>query len=121
MVDGLSSTEFFCPGSTIAAEFDNTDPLAYGMPDDGLVLYFRSPAFEVEPGRFNEDYKTVVRYKDKDILKSGWLIGEKNIAKKSAMLKAKYGEGEVVLIGFRTQHRNQTDGTFKFLFNTIIK
>jgi hypothetical protein len=37
------------------------------------------------------------------------------------MLSAKYGEGEVVLIGFRAQHRNQMDGTFKFLFNTIIR
>ena len=121
VTDGLTSTEFYCPGSTIKAEFDNNHPLAYGMPDDGLVLFRSSPVFEVVPGRFNDDYKTVVRYKEKDLLKSGWLMGEKNIAKKSAMLTVKYGEGEVVLFGFRVQHRNQMDGTFKLLFNTIIK
>jgi len=121
VAEGLSYNELFCPGSTLKASFENTHPLAYGMPDEGLVLYRNSPVFEVIPGRFNEDYKTVVRYKDKDILKSGWLIGEKKIAKKSAMLTAKYGDGEVVIIGFRTQHRNQTDGTFKLLFNAIIK
>ena len=121
VTEGLVSTKFYCPGSTLKAEFDNTHPLGYGMPEDGLVLHHSSPVFEVEPGRFNENYKTVVRYSDKNLLKSGWLIGEKNIAKKSAMLTAKYGKGEVVLIGFRTQHRNQMDGTFKFLFNTIIR
>ena len=121
VIEGLSTTEFYCPGSTLKAEFDNTHPLGYGMLDAGLVLFHSSPVFEVEPGRFNENYKTIVRYSDKNLLKSGWLIGEKNIAKKSAMLSAKYGEGEIVLIGFRTQHRNQMDGTFKFLFNTIIR
>ncbi|MBT4402100.1 MAG: peptidase M14 family protein [Bacteroidetes bacterium] len=120
LTDDLESKKFFCPGSTIKVNFDNTDPLAYGMPDEGLVLFRSSPTFAVSPSRKNTDYKTIVRYKEKDLLKSGWLIGEKNIAKKSAMLSVKYGDGRIVLIGFRTQHRNQTDGTFKLLFNTIM-
>lgn len=118
---GYSYNELFCPGSTLKVDVYNTHPLAYGMPQEALALYRFSPVFEVVPGRFNEDYTTVVRYKEKDLLQSGWLIGEDKIAKKSAMLTAKYGEGEVVVIGFRTQHRNQTDGTFKLLFNAIIK
>ncbi|MCG6187553.1 M14 family metallopeptidase [Maribellus maritimus] len=121
VTNGLKSIEWFCPGSTLKVDFDNTQPLAYGMPDEGVVLNFSSPAFEVVPGRHNDDYTTIVRYKDKSLLKSGWLIGEKTVAKKQAMLSVKYGEGEVVLIGFRTQHRNQTDATFKLLFNTIIR
>lgn len=121
VTDGLKSTEWFCPGSTLKVDFDNTQPLAYGMPGEGLVVNFSSPAFEVVPGRHNDDYTTVVRYKDKNLLKSGWLIGEKTVAKKQAMLSVKYGKGEVVLIGFRTQHRDQTDGTFKLLFNSIIR
>ena len=116
-----NSKELFCPGSTLRVNFDNSHPLAYGMPGNGLVLNTSCPVFEVEPGRFNEDNQTVVRYENKDLLKSGWLTGEKKIAGKSGMLTAKYGNGEVVLIGFRTQHRNQTDGTFKLLFNAIIK
>ena len=118
---GLSSTEHFCPGSTLKAEFDNSHPLAYGMPDEGLILNIYSPAFAVTPGRFNDNYTTIVRYKDKNLLKSGWLIGEEKITGKSAMLAASYGKGEIVLIGFRAQNRDQTDGTFKLLFNTIIK
>lgn len=118
---GLSTTEFYCPGSTIKATFDNTDPLAYGMPDKGLVFFGSSPTFEIIPSRMNVNYKTIVRYKDEDLLKSGWLIGEEVIAKKPAMIAVSYGKGKIVIIGFRTQHRNQMDGTFKLLFNAIIE
>jgi len=120
-VDGLRSTEFFCSGSTVKVVFDNSHPLTYGMPDEGVVVFTSSPAFEIIPSRHNDSYKTVVRYKDKDLLQSGWLIGEKKLAKKAAMVCAQYGKGRVVLIGFRTQHRFQTHGTFKLLFNSIIQ
>ncbi len=121
LTSDLDSKEFFCPGSTIKVNFDNTNPLAYGMPDEGLVLFRSSPAFSISPSKHNTDYSTIVRYQDKDLLQSGWLIGEKKIAKKPAMISVKYGEGKIVVIGFRVQHRNQTDGTFKLLFNSIIE
>jgi len=37
------------------------------------------------------------------------------------MVSARYGKGEVVLIGFPAQHRAQTHGTFKLLFNTMLR
>jgi len=69
----------------------------------------------------NEPCQAVVRYADRDLLQSGWLVGEKTIAKKPAMISARYKEGWIVLIGFRTQHRAQTHGTFKLLFNALIR
>jgi hypothetical protein len=118
----LPSKDFFCPGSTLKVKFDNSNPLAYGMPAEGLAVYLSgNPAFEIMPTDYNERYETVVRYADRDLLQSGWLIGEQTLAKKAAMVSAKYGEGKVVLIGFRTQHRAQTDGTFKLLFNALVR
>ncbi|NQT79192.1 MAG: peptidase M14 family protein [Candidatus Aminicenantes bacterium] len=120
-VNNLSSKEFFCPGSTLKATFDNNHPLAYGMPSEGLVVFRSSMVFDITPGQQNENYKTVVRYINRDILQSGWLIGEEHLSNKAAMVSAKYGKGQVVLIGFRTQHRSQTHGTFKLLFNALIR
>jgi glutamine amidotransferase-like uncharacterized protein len=102
-------------------KIDNSHPLAYGMPAEGLALYLNSPAFEITPSDYNERYEVVVRYADRDLLQSGWLIGEETLAKKAAMVSAKLGEGRVVLIGFRAQHRAQTHGTFKLLFNALIR
>jgi len=121
VVENLDSKEFFCPGSTIKVKFDNSHPLAYGMPSEGFVVFYSSQAFAITPTQHNERYETVVRYLDKDLLQSGWLIGEEHLAKKAALVSAKYGNGQVVLIGFRTQHRCQTHGTFKLLFNALIR
>ena len=101
--------------------FDNNHPLAYGMPSEGLVLFRSSMVFDITPGQQNENYKTVVRYINRDILQIGWLIGEEHLSNKAAMVSAKYGKSQVVLIGFRTQHRSQTHGTFKLLFNALIR
>ncbi|MDH7492965.1 MAG: M14 family metallopeptidase [Candidatus Saccharicenans sp.] len=117
----IDSREFFCPGSTLKASFDNLNPLAYGLPEKGLVLFFNSPAFEILPGPSSEKYRVVVRYEEKELLQSGWLIGEPYLSKKAAMVEATYGQGQVILIGLRAQHRAQTHGTFKLLFNTFIR
>jgi hypothetical protein len=122
VVAGKPAKEFFCPGSTLRAQFDTSNPLSYGMPADGLVLFMGgSLAFEILPNSFNERYETIAVYPDRDLLQSGWLIGESLLAKKASMVAAKVGEGRVVLIGHRTQHRAQTHGTYKLLFNALLK
>lgn len=118
---GKTATQFWCPGSTLKAGFQSAHPLAYGMPAEGLVVFMHgNPAFEIVPGQHNERYETIVRYADRDLLESGWLIGEDTLARKAAMVSAQLGRGRVVLIGFRAQHRAQTHGTFKLLFNSLI-
>ena len=121
VTSGKTSKQFWCPGSTLRVKVDNAHPLAYGMPSEALAVYMGgNPAFEILPTAHNERYEVVASYADRDILQSGWLIGEEIIAKKAAMVSAKYGEGRAVLIGFRTQHRAQTYGTFKLLFNALV-
>ena len=120
VVEGLSTKEFFCPGSTLRVKIDNTHPLAYGMPQDALVLFHYSPAFDVVATDFNDRNEIVVRYTDRNVERSGWLNGEKYIVGKTAMASIGFGQGKVVLIGFRTQNRAQTHGTYKFLFNALV-
>ncbi|MGH9673527.1 MAG: hypothetical protein ACRD44_10130 [Bryobacteraceae bacterium] len=122
VVANVSPKEFFCPGSTLRVKFDNANPLAYGMPEDGLAVFLSGNlVFEIAPTGKNDDYQVLARYADRDLLESGWLIGEKRIAGQAAAVAAKLGAGRVVLIGFRTQHRAQTHGTFKLLFNALTQ
>ena len=121
VVADLPSKEFFCPGSTLKVDFDNTHPLAYGMPSEGLILLNSNQAFDIQPGQNNELYETVARYQERDLLQSGWLIGEKHLSGKPAMVRAKMGKGQVILFGFQPQHRSQTHGTFKLFFNALLQ
>ena len=118
---GKSSQTFFCPGSTLKASVDTNHPLGYGMPDETLILFWNSPAYEIQHSRFSERYELVVEYPEKDILQSGWLVGEDQLAERAAMVSAQYGSGRVILFGFRPQFRAQTRGTFKLFFNALLE
>jgi hypothetical protein len=116
----LKPKEFYCPGSTLKTYIDNGSSTAYGMPSEGVIVFWNSPAFTIIPTANNEDYKIIVRYPDERMLQSGWLIGEKHLRRRAAMIDAKQGEGRLILIGFRPQLRAQTHGTFKLLFNALV-
>ena len=117
---GVQPKEFFCPGSTLRASVDPCHPLGHGMPRDSLIFFLDSPAFEILPSGNNADYEVVVSYGKRDMLESGWLIGEEKLKRKAAMVVARHGRGRVVLFGFRPQHRAQTHGTYKLLFNSLL-
>jgi hypothetical protein len=59
-------------------------------------------------------------YVERDILQSGWLLGEGVIARKAAAVSVRHGKGKVLLIGFRSRHRDQTHGTFTLVFNALL-
>ena len=54
-------------------------------------------------------------------LMSGYLLGEKLINGKAAALDAEVGAGHLVMLGFRPQWRGQTMGTFKVIFNALLR
>ncbi len=120
VLKGLSPKEFHCPGSTLRMYVENTHPAAYGMPEEALALFWSSPAFKIKPGPNNHLYEVVAVYPEDNILESGWLVGEEKIADKIAAISAHVGEGRAVLMGPRIQHRCQTHGTFKLLFNSLL-
>ncbi|HET7039356.1 MAG TPA: M14 family metallopeptidase, partial [Gemmatimonadales bacterium] len=109
---GVASTAFWSPGSTLRARFDTDNPLAYGMPDEGLVTFLaNNQVYEIVSTARNHEVETIVTFPERDLLQSGWLLGESLIAKKATMVAVRHGRGRVILIGFRPQHRAQTHGT----------
>lgn len=121
VVQGLPPKQFWSPGSTLKVHFNNTNPLAYGMPAEGLALFMAGgQVYEVTSTDRSHTVDILTTYIERDLLQSGWLLGEQVIAKKAAAVSVKLGEGKVVLFGFRPQHRDQTHGTFKLVFNTLL-
>jgi len=116
----LKPSEFLCPGSTIKVRYNLKHKATYGMPEYDLILFKSAAAYEVTTNTKGEDITPLVWYMDKNLLQSGWLIGEKHLSEKTPLLEIKKGEGRIILFGFAPQARAQTDNTFKLLFNQLI-
>jgi len=119
-VKDVNPKDFLCPGSTLKVKIDTTHPLAYGVAEDAVILYRNAPAFEIKQGVNNEDYRILVSYPEERILQSGWLIGEKYLSNKAALIEARLGRGHIILYGFSPQMRAMTSATFKLLFNSLL-
>ena len=76
-------------------------------------MFWHTPAFDLSR------VLSVVHYSSKDPLLSGWIHGEEHLVGKTALAEIPMDQGRVILIGFRTQFRAQTRGTYKFLFNSL--
>ncbi len=121
VVAGIPTKDFWSPGSTLKIDVNNTNPIAYGMPDRALAMFLQgNHVYGINPSNRNHRVERIATYVDRDILQSGWLVGEEHISNKAAVVSVGHGDGNVVLIGFRAQHRAQTHGTFKFLFNALV-
>jgi hypothetical protein len=117
----LSTKEFWSPGSTLHVKVDRSNRYAWGMPERALAAFLTgSQVYEVVPGPRNHTVRRIVEFIDRDLLQSGWLIGERHLANKATMISVEHGKGTVLMIGFRAQHRAQTHGTFKLVFNALV-
>lgn len=115
---GNSAGEFYSPGGILRSHIDTAHPLGYGMQDQQGVYFTGSPAYAVT-GPLDGRATTVARYPDREVLMSGYLLGESHIANRAGLVEVREGKGRAVLFGFRPQFRAQPHGTFKLLFNAI--
>lgn len=131
VIKGKSSKEFFCPGSILRIRVDNNHPIGYGAPEWISGYFAKSQAFELVEASKNENNdsrgtehrfpaRVVARYSDTVLLESGWIRGKELIVDKPAIVEVEYGNGKIILFGFRVQHRGQAHGTFRLLFNAIL-
>lgn len=117
VVRGVSSRDFYSPGSLLNVTLDARSPLSYGLPAQITVWSEGSPAWEIPEG---STARSVAQYPSSQILASGWLLGEKYLAGRSALVDYPMGTGRVILFGMRPQYRAQSYQTFKLLFNSLL-
>jgi hypothetical protein len=116
---GLPYKQFWCPGCTLRIQVDTANALGYGMPANALAVWLaNSQAYDILPNA-PAGTTVIARFADRDVLQSGWLLGENVIAGKPTVVSVPFGQGRVVLYGFRVQHRHQAHGTYKLLFNVL--
>lgn len=113
VVRSISPSEFYSPGSLLNVRLDSHHPLTLGLPAEIAIWSEHSPAWTT-------DAAVPARYPDDHLLASGWLLGEKYLARQAALVDARSGAGHVLLFGMRPQYRGQSYQAFKLLFNALL-
>ena len=113
--------EFNCPGSILRVHIAPSHPVTYGMPEEAAAFVNEKIAFQTSVPGAELTRKVLAWYPSdaEDILLSGWINGAERLERRAAAVALTYGKGKIVLFGFRVQHRAQTEGTFKLLFNAL--
>ncbi len=115
---GVSVRDFYCPGSILRTQLEQSSPLTFGLEKESIAWFENSPAFEVTD---TTSTKVIASYPESNNpLLSGWILGDNLIRGKAAMVEVKIGKGRVILFGFRPQYRAQSLATMPLLFNAIL-
>jgi hypothetical protein len=117
---GLSRDKFYIPGSLMRAHIDNTNPLAYGMPETVDVFFDNNPVFRLAADAKSKGQNPVAWFSGKETLDSGWALGQQLLDGAAAVVEAKAGEGKVFVLGPEVTFRGEPDGTYKLLFNSLF-
>ena len=115
----LPREKFYVPGSILQVRVDNTQPVAYGVPEKLDVFFDSSPAFRLRPEASLQGVKPVAWFDGEKSLHSGWALGQKYLRDGVAVVAAPVGKGKLYLFGPEITFRGQPHGTFKLLFNGI--
>lgn len=114
--EALDPREFSVPGSLLRIRLDPRQPLAYGMPEEADMFFFRSQSYRVPPG----GPAMVAWFPEGDLLRSGLGIGVERLAGTAAILDVDVGRGKLFLVGPGIINRAQSFGTLKLLFNGLL-
>ena len=115
-LEGVRSSEFYCPGSIVALELDNKNAIAATLPEKLPAYFINSSAFAATE---DANVRVIARYAKENLLMSGWLLGEDKLRGQIALAEVNVGKGRIVLFGFRPQHRGQTWGTLPLIWNVL--
>jgi hypothetical protein len=122
----LDSKKFSCPGSLLAVDLAPRSPISapllIGLPPQLIVPFQKSRAFSITAeGGASKSIDAVARYAERDLCRSGWILGAENIAGKVMALVAAVGDGQVILFGAPVEFRAQSEASFPLLFNALYR
>jgi hypothetical protein len=115
----LAAEQYFIPASVLQVKVDNTQPLAWGMPERVDVLFDESPVLSFDAGA--PGLTRVAWFDTKTPLRSGWAWGQHYLEGGVAAAQAAVGSGTLFLFGPEILWRSQPHGTYKFLFNALYR
>ena len=69
----------------------------------------------------NSKNSTVVARLTEDPYVNGYINGKELLADTPCIINSAFGKGNIVLYTFNPQFRNQSDATFKLLFNLLYE
>lgn len=118
VLTGIDKQRFYSPGALWNAAVDLQHPLTFGMQSSTAVWFESGPVFA--PAEDNSNVRTVVSYPARDVLASGWLLGEEYVAERAAVIDVSFGDGHLLLFGIRPQYRGQSYSAFKLFFNGLF-
>lgn len=113
---GIASRDFYCPGSLLSANLDAAHPIARGLPAAIPVWFEESPVWEIPEG---SPARAVATFGPSNLLASGWLLGEKHLANRAALVEVPMGQGRAILFGMRPQYRAQSYLTMNLIWNAL--
>jgi hypothetical protein len=118
VIEGAKSDKFFCSGALLRTEKDHPElPVNYGLSDSPVVMFQSGPAFQPAQGFHGA---VLAHYpKEVDPLESGLLLHPEAIEGKAAAVELAYGQGRILLLGFKPQFRGQSHATYKYFFNEL--
>lgn len=113
-VAGLSSSDFYVPGSLLRVDLEE-DVLTAQYDGWTAAWFWRSSrAFAVDDDRV----RVVGRY-GQDPVVAGWALGPEKLAGRPALLRARIGAGEAILFGFQPNYRGQSIATWPLFFDAL--
>ena len=122
-------------GSVLRAEVaDASSPIMYGY-DEELAVYFnQSPVFQINknvgnyrtPEWFKDEVwekevpRTVLSFAKSNMLMSGMMTGDSELAGAPAVVDVPVGDGHVILFAIRPFRRWNTQGSHSMVFNAML-
>lgn len=119
LTEGLTKTQFMTAGSQLAGRIEN-DSITLGMPNKFTLTHSDGPVYKITG--IKHEVETIAWLADKDsVYVNGLVKGEEILGGTPAIMRAKFGLGEVLLYTFNPEFRFQQNGTYKLLFNALYE